>query len=33
MSKRGKRYKEFKDTIKNNIYNINDAIKAIKAWK
>ena len=30
MGKRGKRYKEFKDTIKNSIYNINDAIKAIK---
>ena len=30
MSKRGKRYKKFRDTIKDNIYNINDAIKAIK---
>ena len=30
MGKRGKRYKEFKDTIKDNIYNINDAIKVMK---
>ena len=30
MGKRGKRYKNFKDTIKNSIYNINDAIKVIK---
>ena len=30
MRKRGKRYKEYKATIKNNVYNINDAIKVIK---
>ena len=33
MSKRGKRYKSFKDSIKVDTYNINDAIKAIKDGK
>ena len=30
MSKRGKRYKSFKDSVKKDLYSINDAIKTIK---
>ena len=33
MSKRGKRYKSFKEGIKDSTYNVNDAIKAIKNGK
>ena len=33
MSKRGKRYKSFKDSVKKDLYSINDAIKTIKDGK
>ena len=33
MSKRGKRYKIYKESIKDKTYNVNDAIKAMKNGK
>ena len=33
MSKRGKRYKSFKDNIKVDTYSINDAVKVLKDGK
>ena len=33
MSKRGKRYRNYKESIKDTIYNIDDAIKSFKDGK